>query len=269
MDQYYQGSIVNISAPEASDSSVGIFASGNKDRNKFKPLAVAGCHSKSHKIRGGLIVRNYSGININFDAALMHRAWAWQECVLSPRILWYFADELHWDCNTLVCDESTPNWPSKQDQLSWYKNKLFEIPRRVEIDAGMTSLPNSLKIFIPLSKIQVDQAFRWWYHVLDNYIHRQITYPGDRLPGIAGLAKEFARRTGFRYVCGLWREDFLNGLRWNAHGTKVQTDLSFEPPSWSWASLHGTPLRSDESCCAWDLHTEGQDADIIDCSIVN
>jgi len=53
---------------------------------------------------------------------------------------------------------------------------------------------------------------QWWYSTLFDYTERKMTYPDDRLPGIAGLVKEFSKRTTYNYICGLWREDLIRGL---------------------------------------------------------
>ncbi|KAE8440316.1 hypothetical protein EG329_008886 [Mollisiaceae sp. DMI_Dod_QoI] len=70
---------------------------------------------------------------------------------------------------------------------------------------------------------------------------RIMKFPDDRLPGVAGLAKEFAARTGLTYMCGLWKENVVRGLGWNAYGTKSKMNLSTAPPSWSWACLSELP----------------------------
>ena len=45
-----------------------------------------------------------------------------------------------------------------------------------------------------------------WYHLLALYTSTNISFESDRLIAISSLAKEVQRRTGFRYLAGLWED---------------------------------------------------------------
>jgi len=118
--------------------------------------------------------------------------------------------------------------------------------------------------------IGLPQALRWWYSTLEDYTNREITYPDDRFPGIAGLAKEFSRRTGYNYVCGIWRENLIQGLCWTCLGTKKQAKLTSVLPSWSWASTNGLERRA--FFAGGILHRSpipGDGAEVLDIAVVN
>jgi hypothetical protein len=42
-----------------------------------------------------------------------------------------------------------------------------------------------------------------WYNPVEKYSLCQLTFHADRLPAIAGIAKEFAKHTGSFYIAGL------------------------------------------------------------------
>jgi hypothetical protein len=96
-----------------------------------------------------------------------------------------------------------------------------------------------------------------------------ITPPNDRLPAIAGLAKEFAKRTGFTYICGLWKEDFLHGLLWDAHGTRISMRTESWAPSWSWPSVTGLESNDTNEYSYFRLHIEGDDAEVINITVTD
>jgi hypothetical protein len=59
----------------------------------------------------------------------------------------------------------------------------------------------------------------------------KLTFQKDRFPAIAGLAREFADRTGYHYMAGIWAEDFRRGLLWEGVVPESYNGLG---PSWSW-----------------------------------
>jgi hypothetical protein len=60
------------------------------------------------------------------------------------------------------------------------------------------------------------------------------------LLAISGLAREFALKTGDKYLAGIWESDFARGLSWHVPSRNLQyperpeTDVD-SAPSWSWA----------------------------------
>jgi hypothetical protein len=76
-----------------------------------------------------------------------------------------------------------------------------------------------------MEDLEQEDALDWWYRTVDDYMTREIMFPGDRVPAVAGLAKAFASRTGFRYIGGLWEEDLPRCLFSNACCSKVPTEI--------------------------------------------
>jgi hypothetical protein len=273
MAQYYGGSILNISASAAPDASTGIFESGDLNRENKVPAIRLECHSKVNDIRGSIYVRHSKQPErdpTNWEAPLIRRAWVFQESILSPRVLSYDENHLRWECKKVRCIEEIPEWPRSEDLL-------MKTPERVKIYAlppitdGRCDFKHVLELDPSLRRF----AWTWWYHVLNEYLHRDITFPNDRLPAIAGVAKEFAKRTGCTYVCGLWKEDLLNGLRWTPVAARDSKNGIKGPPTWSWAS---TSLQQGDPCwqkglpyyaCGYECRLGYDTAEVVNCAVVN
>jgi len=90
------------------------------------------------------------------------------------------------------------------------------------------------KKLLELSGISVSH----WYEITNQYTRRKLTFPSDRLPAIAGIAKKIHRKTGYLYVAGLWKEDLIAGLLWFRVGS-TDAPTSSNLPTWSWARFSG------------------------------
>jgi hypothetical protein len=85
-----------------------------------------------------------------------------------------------------------------------------------------------------------DILFRW-YNIVNDFASRKITYHSDKLPAIAGLAREIGRMTGHRYSykAGIWRsrEFEYQDLLWGITVPEAARYTEYIAPSWSWASI--------------------------------
>lgn len=148
--------------------------------------------------------------------ALSTRAWAYQEKVLSTRILSFHQGQLVFEC----CNSS------------WYERR-----------------PDLTNLHWNTSVVQKRQysspQLRDWQKAVENFTARSITYGNDVLPALAGVASQYQSLTGYTFTAGLWRETFLEDLGWitSSHGSSNATYTSTSwSPSWSWASCPG-PVR--------------------------
>ena len=205
MDAYYNGAYLNIYASAASDSTMGIFSTANQHRAEHRSLATLPCSSQTKHISGFLHLRCPG--HVGWKNYLSRRAWVLQETILSNRVLWYNDNQLCWKCNSLTVVKT------RQSDISRISNPpekvIFKIPT---IQSGSTTTTSKNEGYAQIEDTTLPKALDWWYFTLEDYTNRKITYPDDRFPGIAGLAKEFSRRTGYHYVCGVWRENLIQGL---------------------------------------------------------
>lgn len=251
MDQYYTGSSFNIIAAAAEDPTCGIFDSADFLRHKLSYTKLP-----EYRIKGQNFVQK--------------RAWTLQEEILPPRSIFYTGGAIHWICDHESYSEICP----AQASIMGYrlhseslKKRIFH-PPRVRWDKRRQHV-------LPLKVVNGDKVklsfFSWWYEILNHYSRRELSFDRDRFPGIAGLAKEFARFTDAQYLCGLWREDFITGLCWNGYGAGIKSS-EYLGPTWSWATLH--PLNRPDFLYHYPL-TERNGVDdkntteIVDIHVVN
>ncbi|KAH9210750.1 hypothetical protein DL95DRAFT_370503 [Leptodontidium sp. 2 PMI_412] len=240
MGEVYHNSFLTISAMDSPNSHVGFLLPRN-----IQPSIRLHTHKNVYIRRP---VRDWS-LALR-DAPLNKRAWALQERLLSVRVLHYFKEEIFWECLTCSTRESTaetiltstkPPTPTllrdtgdlKQLQFSTAPSPVFRLP-----------------------------ALAFWYRTIGEYSGRALTNPTDKLPGILGIASTLGSKLGYTYVCGIWKEDYRNGLLWyslyshpaldhghfdinmgwNSRGIRSPLKKSERAkikraPSWSWASM--------------------------------
>jgi hypothetical protein len=96
------------------------------------------------------------------------------------------------------------------------------------------------------------------------YTKRRITYPADKLPALSGVASIIQKVTGSEYFTGLWVENFIADLCWYRVWIDEGLDKwepswvlpsSYRAPSFSWASVEGAVIYSEEYFYAnWTWH---------------
>jgi len=153
---------------------------------------------------------------------ITRRAWTFQERLLSPRLLIY-GKRLMWQCNSAQhSDGGVEDW--SYDRVGTGQNRLAPV-------LASSDPPN-------LSLFSLQQLYKTWYDGVHEYSRRELTFPQDKLPSIAGVANEFYRLTGDDYLAGLWRNNLLHDLMWYTWDTIPLSKPSiWRAPSWSWASV--------------------------------
>jgi len=117
-----------------------------------------------------------------------------------------------------------------------------------------------------------------WRGIVEDYTKRKLTFSSDKLPAIAGIAREMSRLTGMEYLAGLWKENMLHDLMWFARTQEWRmriddTEECPRAPTWSWASVaapvlcdaltgDATPLARVLSCAVQGLE-ENSTFDIV------
>ena len=255
MGGIYRNAILNIAAEASPDSEHGIFRSGDEHRHLSTPMIELTFYSVDLNCEGTV----YITPDHYYRAAkpLQARAWVLQENMFSPRKLHYHSDELPWSCETaLIANESDPEQERNVRQVT-APHSVFRYPWVPEPDDewGHKELERHHPSVLGL-----------WHRKLSDFMGRQITFNSDRLPAIAGLAKEIAKQTRYDYVAGLWKQDMLSCLLWRA--ARIGT-IQNNHPSWSWAVVHSQqhiPWGSTSSLEAGQIleddHTRAEVAEV-------
>lgn len=223
MASIYQNAVLTISADASDNDHQGIFKGAKSLRNKSDSFALP-CHSSKRGIAGNVYVDRRNAKPKHYDLEVMplqKRAWVLQEKALSVRKLHYLGTGLSWECQMMASKEITP-WIHQRNLSS---KELHNIPH--------TPLPPLLDFDNPDPRHGDTGSLAWWYLQVNDYMKRHLTFKKDHFPAISGLAREFARRTGYTYAAGIWVEDFQRGLLWKGAASKEYSTFA---PSWSWAS---------------------------------
>ena len=186
------------------------------------------------RTEGGLHYKGYSSRD-----PWETRAWTLQEKLLSTRLVAYAKEEMHWECKTLKtceCGESHSSHFGGGDPVS-----LFQLSTATE-------------------------AYKFWQVQVINYSERHLTYAGDKLPAIAGVAQKIHEATGSEYAAGLWRDNIIRDMAWGRLGKSENWEPewsipdTYRAPSFSWASVDGKVYWSDWIFEAeWACHSEIMD----------
>ncbi|KAH8747849.1 heterokaryon incompatibility protein-domain-containing protein [Hyaloscypha finlandica] len=149
------------------------------------------------------------------------RAWAFQERLLSPRLLEYGWRTLRWGCS---CSARYSGY----QPLTVPPESNWKAPAVLSYNLFGYLDPNGLRR-MPQHK---DELFDHWNSIVDRYTRRNLTYPDDRLAAIGGVATELQARTVNAPLGG--HED----LRPRPKASRA--------PSWSWTAVDG-PISINHS----------------------
>jgi hypothetical protein len=211
MGQIYKNAMVTIAA--ASSPSVKSGFLEDREINKFPvPLSLPG------RGYGTLWIRTEPQSSRDFEP-LDKRGWAFQESLLSSRILYYGSKDLIWKC---------------QEGLS----RVFETHNLGSLRAS-ASLP--LVDFNNASPNTVS-VNSFWSWIQWDYSVRKLTLSEDRFCALGGIAEELQRVSKDTYMAGMWKSSIIESLAWSRNKNVRKKDEQHLPhlaPSWSWLStLH-------------------------------
>jgi hypothetical protein len=245
MASVYGNAAITICAEAAANSQCGIFKSANNRRGIEVRLPAK---SPQNSSKYDVYLRTHPRRN-DGDFHIGYRAWVLQECLLSPRVIIYAADQVYWSCRA---GENSERGQSHLPELhgivrlgSYKKSSLFPTTGADNGDVKLTGslTPTRIEKMPFKPKDYSDYAsqhwdlLRCWYSIVEYYGPCDITKAEDRLPAIAGVAKRISAMTGFSYLAGLWLEDIVQGLCWRYDTGLLQTSSQYVAPTWSWVSL--------------------------------
>lgn len=242
MASIYENSYVTLAASVSENSSFGCFRTpdhfliGYIMSNRGSNPSVdehdrIGAMLKSDEegplifVRGSPRHRYASRMEDN-PLPLLERGWVYQERLLSPRVLFFGDIDLMFECN--------------QSMGCYCKTWTHSYSRNVRSHPVKSQHASSLGLGQPDTlKLKPSQLAPRWNRVVEEYSALQLTFMKDRLPAIAGVAKQFARYLpNSTYASGMWSETLIEGLSWAAilyPPLKRKSEAKDSPcPSWSW-----------------------------------
>ncbi|KAK4080930.1 hypothetical protein Trihar35433_2035 [Trichoderma harzianum] len=163
---------------------------------------------------------------------LFTRAWTFQERLVSRRMLVFTANDLAWECNTMLTCECKRN----------------DIGASIKSDYSKTLEGTTSKWY---KKKQVTAREDLWWTLIEQYSRLGITNATDKLPAVAAIAQQLhiTSRQDEMYYAGLWSGSFFEDMLWvsdiqdyqNRAARPKNPDPSgpkwWPSPTWSWASV--------------------------------
>jgi hypothetical protein len=230
MAEIFSGSLVTFCAASDVGSEGGLFNEYSSTAFDHPDVRPRSSSSSVRFVRSSGEVSTLHFVNQNRTSwdcrnprtanCLERRVWCFQEDLLSPRKLYYYRDQLYWQCDHVIASED--RLIDALPELNWSFAPGFG-PKKLDPD----------------SQDFPERASKYWYIELmsQRYSARETTYESDRLVAVSGLAKRVGAAVRSRYLAGLWESTLMEGLRWSAR-TPLQTKTNYAP-SWSWASQQG------------------------------
>lgn len=164
---------------------------------------------------------------------LLVRGWVYQEVLLSPRTLYFLANEIMWRCQEhTVCQCAR-----------------YDFDEDTAYSPGMKAVTDSTGTHYYSTRGRQQIATQNWANIIRVYSSRQLTYQQDKLPALAGIAEEYGKATGWTYLCGLWKENIQDTLGWyrDSYTTPAGPRPHSSLPTWSWASIASPVEIADQS----------------------
>lgn len=165
-----------------------------------------------------------------YESALAKRAWVMQERMFSPRTIHFTSTQIYWECRSLF-------WAEDGEATEALGYGGF---RRAPAFLDLISMALKMCTAEGESSFKKDSGIysflRAWSAAVEEYSTKDLTYPSDRLPAIAGLARLASLVAPGAYMSGLWECDLANGLLWTAREYPMALPSTKSASSWSWAS---------------------------------
>lgn len=233
----YQNAIATIAAVSAASADCGFLRVVNKNHIRF--TLAEQCNSYSHIAIMDPRVVEWEG------GPLESRAWAFQEAILSLRMIFYDSRGYVWThCYSQKLQPILEdNWKSPPI-LRWLR----------PISKWMERSPEPL---LGSSQSYKMGGFEIWKTIVEEFSGRCLTDREDRLPALAGIASQLHQSWNDEYLAGAWRSFLVPMLGWHLDPKHAPhfSESPRLPPTWSWTSVSGKI----------DLPSFDTDAEILDC----
>lgn len=228
MSSVYSGSYCNIAATCVHHSEKGLFQ--ERFHNIFPPTVDVENIDDDKRFFTSSSYDPLDHLANMWDdeitsSSLLHRAWVFQERILSPRVLHFAKSQLFFECLETQACEDFPGGLSASIKPEW-ANKYI---RNHEVKS----------LFGPGTI-----CARSWETLVMSYSGSQLSHESDRLAAVSGLASYMANTVDLsKYAAGLWdtsEAEFINQLCWRrTPAIKGSVPDTYQAPSWSWASAPG------------------------------
>lgn len=228
MRDVYANSACNVAASASCNPEDGLFRTRDP-KSLQPPYLSASVFSNSPNTPHNYYVCDPDHWDHEVQYGPLHkRGWVYQEILLAPRVLFFGANQVLWECLATKNSEfhSLIDEPAIIGGVKWNLEKLLE--------AG----GDSQKGGMPLSLLTS------WIVLVEKYSGCVFTRPSDKLFAFSGIAKLFQDYSKDVYIAGMWKSRLPEMMAWYVEALQPILDSTYRAPSWSWASIDGAVRES-------------------------
>ncbi|KIX99231.1 uncharacterized protein Z520_04807 [Fonsecaea multimorphosa CBS 102226] len=209
---------------------------------------------------------------------LDHRAWTFQERLVSRRLLSFCGKEYEWDClrgTNCECggrrrDFNLEGWDARNGSTRQVYQSLLQehLGGPDAFLKGRDSKELSMELVMRFNALKSGNAMPcgrcpdctkprkltadekreraytlWRTHLIPAYSQLKLTKEMDRLPALQAVARGLHSLCG-EYIAGMWKADLPVAMAWTSgaygsNGPQPGRPVDDRAPSWSWASIEG------------------------------
>ncbi|KAI1877697.1 hypothetical protein JX265_003705 [Neoarthrinium moseri] len=247
----YRNAYVTLAAVYGHSSTSGLRSQSMEDQSiRVAELALdqASCPlymRRYHYLTGVARDDTTNDPDLKDWGPLFSRAWAYQERLTSPRVLYFTASEIIFQCfGSVACECSATEQEIRGDWslMGLAKSQFFSLV--VDTQSSSTANgPDDLDADTRQRRIQES----WRSDIVTDYSRLDLTLSTDKLPALAAIAEQYQRaRPGETYLAGLWSGSLLADLLWICKPLGLDMSRkekalcrSSSLPTWTWASMKG------------------------------
>jgi len=237
MADIYRNSVVTIAAASSDSAQEGFRRRRPGPYYIWPQVSMPFQSTRYPQVHGHYLLRRENPHPINplhdIQASRWNtRGWVFQEQHLSRRLAVFGPSMLQFHCQ---------EWSLRENCLVLFQRFLADAPSFSRHNESACSHAHTNK-------------YEVWYELMEQYSSRHLTSFTDRLPSIAGIAREMhacLKGLGIEhdeYAAGLWKGDLHRGLLWRVPSQSQAAEIHvadntqpqpYVAPTWSWASRNG------------------------------
>lgn len=179
------------------------------------------------KLSGQVWVRKKHDHENLETAPLFSRGWAYQERLLSTRMVIFGNEELYWECKTdqlCECGSQDGKMQARPLKRQWKPGESYHW--------------------------QSVERHDYWHECIAAFTSCKLTFCKDKLPALSGIASRSKSHSDDIYLAGLWKDRLIRDLCWQQNDDSKRTlPTVYRAPTWSWASIDAQIINQFEIGC--------------------
>tara|TARA_R110002003_G_scaffold1720_1_gene23471 strand:+ start:715 stop:1557 length:843 start_codon:yes stop_codon:yes gene_type:complete len=182
MRNTYKNAYVTFAATASADGQGGCYRIQQYRSEKIADVKVDGSFVEVHTRRAW----RHFGKEVpwkqweDISAPLLQRAWAFQERLLSPRVIYFTTNEIMWECRTVEMCECLHGLEVHE---KYHVQSLTKITNHI----GHKPFKQAFSTSTTFANTRA--SLRIWRFIVEKYSSLSLTYSTDKLPALSGVAR--------------------------------------------------------------------------------